>query len=424
MATSRGITDTKVYDRRGRDRPLRHPARAGPRLHRPQGRHVGQHPRRPRHRRQDGGAAAAAVRRPRGRARARRRDLRRQAQGEPDRARRGRAHLQAAGDDGRATSPVDIDLDAPTSTREPDRSQPARGVPRVGAARPAAPPRGGARRAATSAEAPRAPRRDRRRRAREGRRRPTCAARRRARGAGARRARPRRPRASCSRASRRWRFAAYAGGDEVLAGEADAPGELVAALGDRPVVAHDAKALGDGRRARPRVRHRGRRLPARPARRGYPLDELAEERGLGGRRRRRRRPRRRGARPRARRAAARADRRARASSDLLREVELPLVARAARDGAGGIKLDTTRLAEIARARPRARPTELEREIWELARRGVHDRLAPAARRGAVRASSGSRASAAARPASRPTRACCRRSATSTRSSPRSSATAS
>ena len=40
MSTSRGVTDTKVYDRAGRDRALRHPARAGAGLHRPQGRHV------------------------------------------------------------------------------------------------------------------------------------------------------------------------------------------------------------------------------------------------------------------------------------------------------------------------------------------------------------------------------------------------
>ena len=46
-----------------------------------------------------------------------------------------------------------------------------------------------------------------------------------------------------------------------------------------PVVAHDAKALGDVP-PRPRLRHRGRRLPARPARRAYPLDELCEERGM------------------------------------------------------------------------------------------------------------------------------------------------
>ena len=54
---------------RRRDRALRHPARARPGLHRPQGRHVRQHPRRPRHRRQDRRRPAAEVRRPRGRAR-------------------------------------------------------------------------------------------------------------------------------------------------------------------------------------------------------------------------------------------------------------------------------------------------------------------------------------------------------------------
>ena len=65
MTTSRGITDTKVYDTQGVDRPLRHPAREDPRLHRPQGRHQRQHPRRPRHRRQDRLRAAPALRRPR-----------------------------------------------------------------------------------------------------------------------------------------------------------------------------------------------------------------------------------------------------------------------------------------------------------------------------------------------------------------------
>ena len=66
---------------RGRDRPLRHPARAGPRLHRPQGRHVRQHPRRPRHRRQDRRASCCSdFGDLEERARARRRDLGRQAQ--------------------------------------------------------------------------------------------------------------------------------------------------------------------------------------------------------------------------------------------------------------------------------------------------------------------------------------------------------
>src|SRR3954468_20685485 len=42
-----------------------------------------------------------------------------------------------------------------------------------------------------------------------------------------------------------WRFGAYPGGDHALAGEVGHPAELVAAAGDRPVVAHEAKALGD-----------------------------------------------------------------------------------------------------------------------------------------------------------------------------------
>src|ERR671916_847157 len=80
-------------------------------------------------------------------------------------------------------------------------------------------------------------------------------------------------------AETRWRFAAYTGGDTALTGVVDHPEELVAAAGDRPVLAHDAKSLGE--------------VPANlvfdtevagflldPARRGYPLDELAEERGI------------------------------------------------------------------------------------------------------------------------------------------------
>src|SRR5215213_8801012 len=76
-----------------------------------------------------------------------------------------------------------------------------------------------------------------------------------------------------------WRFGAYAGGPYALAGEVADPAELVAAAGERPVIAHDAKALGE--------------VPSNlafdtevagflldPARRGYPLDELSEERGL------------------------------------------------------------------------------------------------------------------------------------------------
>ena len=84
---------------RGGDRALRRPAGARPRPDRAQGRHLRQHPRRPRDRREDGLAAAAAVRLGRGGARQHRRDLGPEAQAEPDRARRGRPDLQAARDD-------------------------------------------------------------------------------------------------------------------------------------------------------------------------------------------------------------------------------------------------------------------------------------------------------------------------------------
>jgi DNA polymerase-1 len=78
-----------------------------------------------------------------------------------------------------------------------------------------------------------------------------------------------------------WRFAATGlpAGDSVLVGDTADPAELVAAVADRPVVAHDAKALGV---VPPRLAH-DTLLAAYlldPARRGYPLAELAEERGL------------------------------------------------------------------------------------------------------------------------------------------------
>jgi DNA polymerase I len=75
-----------------------------------------------------------------------------------------------------------------------------------------------------------------------------------------------------------WRFAVGCGG-EVLAGDCEGPAELLAALGERPVVAHDAKALG---LVAPGLAHDtllGAYL-LEPARRGYPFAELCEERGF------------------------------------------------------------------------------------------------------------------------------------------------
>jgi DNA polymerase-1 len=76
-----------------------------------------------------------------------------------------------------------------------------------------------------------------------------------------------------------WRFAVAAGG-AAIAGDCDGPEEVVAACEGRAVVAHDAKAL----RTVPAELAHDTLLGAYlldPARRGYPLEELCEERGLG-----------------------------------------------------------------------------------------------------------------------------------------------
>jgi DNA polymerase-1 len=78
-----------------------------------------------------------------------------------------------------------------------------------------------------------------------------------------------------------WRFAVAAGPSpaSVLVGDCTGPEEVVAACADSSVVAHDAKALG---LVPPGLVHDtllGAYL-LEPARRGYPFDELCEERGL------------------------------------------------------------------------------------------------------------------------------------------------
>jgi DNA polymerase-1 len=74
-----------------------------------------------------------------------------------------------------------------------------------------------------------------------------------------------------------WRFAVAIDGN-VLAGDCEGPEEVVRACGERPVVAHDAKAL---KLVPPGLAYDtllGAYL-LEPARRGYPLAELCEERG-------------------------------------------------------------------------------------------------------------------------------------------------
>ncbi len=154
-------------------------------------------------------------------------------------------------------------------------------------------------------------------------------------------------------------------GGEVLVGGCGDPAELVQALGEWPVVAHDAKSLG----VVPVNLTHDTMVAAYlldPARRGYPLAELVEERGLSGLTAAVEDP-----------VAADAllirelsawQRRQLAELEmdrLLREVELPLVGVLRDVEQAGLKLDTDRLAAISE-QVRASVTELEAEIYALA----------------------------------------------------------
>ena len=238
---------------RGGDRPLRHPAGADPRLLRPQGRHLRQHPGRAGHRRQDRLPAPPALRRPGGRARERGRDLRRQAQGEPDQPRRGRPRVEAA----RHRHPRRRSTSTSTTARARARPlAPARVVPRVRAARPAAAPRGGAGRGDEAA--PRdAPAATLEARAVEVAAAELAGLEGEPRGA-APAAAPEAAERPSSRARRSWRplrFAAYAGGDEVLVGEAETLAAVLRSRGGAP--GRGARLEGDRRREEP-VRSRRR----------------------------------------------------------------------------------------------------------------------------------------------------------------------
>jgi DNA polymerase-1 len=158
-----------------------------------------------------------------------------------------------------------------------------------------------------------------------------------------------------------WRFAAAAEG-EVLVGECAGPEEVVAACGDRPVVAHDAKALGA---VPPSLAHDtllGAYL-LEPARRGYPFAELCEERGMVSDEKD----------PVAAEAILlgalatwqREQIAERGLEPLMREIELPLVAVLRDIELLGVRLNVERLGEITE-RVRAEIDGLERDIFKLA----------------------------------------------------------
>jgi DNA polymerase-1 len=158
-----------------------------------------------------------------------------------------------------------------------------------------------------------------------------------------------------------WRFA-VAVEREVLAGDCTGPEEVVAACAERPVVAHDAKSLG---LVAPGLTHDtllGAYL-LEPARRGYPFAELCEERGLASDVED----------PLAADAillAALADWQReqiveRGLEELMREIELPLVSVLREMELIGVRLNLERLAEIT-GRVRAELTALEKNIFALA----------------------------------------------------------
>jgi DNA polymerase-1 len=173
---------------------------------------------------------------------------------------------------------------------------------------------------------------------------------------------PRPPEGALFAEEQAWRFGAWAESfAEVLVGECPGPGELVAALDPRPVIAHDAKALG--------------RVPAtlahdtevaayllEPARRAYPFRELCEERGLGTAITDEA-----GAQARLAAALARWQReeiRGRGLQDLFEGVELPLVRVLREMELAGLKPDVERLAAISQ-RVKAEADRIERQIFEL-----------------------------------------------------------
>jgi DNA polymerase-1 len=149
---------------------------------------------------------------------------------------------------------------------------------------------------------------------------------------------------------------------EVLAGDCERPQQVAIACGARPVVVHDAKALGA---VPPGLAHDtllGAYL-LEPARRGYPFAELCEERGLVSELED----------PAAADAVLlgalaswqREQIAERGLENLMRDIELPLVAVLREMELVGVRLNLARLAEITQ-RVGDEIASLEREIFELA----------------------------------------------------------
>jgi DNA polymerase I len=154
---------------------------------------------------------------------------------------------------------------------------------------------------------------------------------------------------------------AVASGGKVLAGRCEDPAELVAACAGRPVVAHDAKSLGqvpDGLAHDTMIAA----YLLEPARRGYPLEELCEERGIASTLS--------GAAAQAAMLGAlsdwqRSEIEARGLAPVMNEIEMPLIPVLRDVELAGVRLNVPRLEEVA-CRVRDEIVALERDVFQLA----------------------------------------------------------
>ena len=384
---------------RRRDRALRHRARADPGLLRAQGRHLRQHPGRAGDRREDRRRAAPELRLARGVARAHRRGQRRQAPREPDQPPRERRISKRL-------ATMQRDLPSTFTGRRARRGARPRACARPSAATSCAIRCGGSRRPSSRSRSPRpqaqAAHRTPRAWSRGGSGESVAAGE--ASGVAVRA--PRSPRARCSaRAGRGVSPSPRA--TRFSSGDCDGPagGRRGARLA--PIVTHDAKSLGRCRRRSPSTRWSpatcwtplaaaircassariaaSTRVLQEPAAAGLPRPRAGggarqiEERGL---------------------------------ERLMEEVELPLVAvlRAMEEIGITLDLDASLRSPSASSggrRARARDLQPAGEEFLIA--------SPSSSARSSSTSSHCRASAAARPASRPTRGSCPRFATNTRS---------
>jgi len=160
-----------------------------------------------------------------------------------------------------------------------------------------------------------------------------------------------------------WRFGVSCDSEAVAyAGDCAGPAELIEALGARAIVAHDAKALG----VVPPTLSFDTMIAAYlldPARRGYPLAELCEDRGIDPGLEDR--PAWEAAAIATLAAAQRPELAERGLEPLLRDVELPLVAVLRAMEEIGITLDLDKLATITK-RVQDEVAQLERSIYAAA----------------------------------------------------------